>query len=498
VTTGKLYKQSIEIFYLSLIAGIVAIALLFAQKSAVISIFPVLAFLTITSWLISRLNLHYYFLMVLAFTLPFSFEIPITGQVKIFLPGEPMLAIAIFTLGWEIVKKPLLLTQLFAGESRWAIPLLMSFLIATAFSSMLLVSVKFSIINLSYILVFFLWQKLLFKNRPDIFLKLLVLFSLSQLAVLAFSIYQFSVFNWNPVTIKGIFRPFYKDHTILGASGAILGAFWLLYATKPNPSKQRLFFVVLGMVFFGSVLLSFSRAAFLSFLFFILVFTALNFHVRIKHIAAVIVLVIITIGFYRVQVVQFLSLNKNLSHDSGSSYLERIESSGNISTDISNIERLNRWYAGIKMSVKKPLTGFGPGTYQFEYIPYQSPELMNRLTVKNYWHIPENSGGTAHSEYVLALSEMGFFGLGALFLLFGRWFWVAFEKARMHPQRKNLFIAFAVLSTYLFHAAFNNFLNTDKLAFLFWSFAAWMAANYELQTNSIPGLFHDQESEEAH
>jgi len=258
---------------------------------------------------------------------------------------------------------------------------------------------------------------------------------------------------------------------------------------------MRVLFLSLGILFSGSILLSFSRAAFLSFLFFIFVFAALQIGARAKHVAAGIVLLILTLFFYQEQLVRFLSANKNLSHDSGSSYLERIESSGNISTDISNIERLNRWYSGIKMALEKPFTGFGPGTYQFEYIPYQSPELMNRLTVKNYWHIPENSGGTAHSEYILALSEMGFIGLAALMVLICRWLWIAFEGARLHPHRKNILIAFAVLSTYLFHAAFNNFLNTDKFAFLFWSFAAWMAANYELKTNSTPERFSGSKPE---
>jgi hypothetical protein len=77
---------------------------------------------------------------------------------------------------------------------------------------------------------------------------------------------------------------------------------------------------------------------------------------------------------------------------------------------------------------------------------------------------------------------MGFFGLTALLLWIGRWVWMAFEKVNIHPQRINILIAMTVLSTYLFHGAFNNFLNTDKFAFLFWGFAAWMAANYETRT----------------
>jgi putative inorganic carbon (hco3(-)) transporter len=482
VTTQKPHSAYLEILYPFLIVIFVTAAILYAQKSFFFSLITVLGFIMLVSLFISRYKLQHYFLMILAFLLPLSVELPISDTVKIFIPGEPMLAIAIFTLGWDILRKPSRLLDLFSRESKWTIPLLFSFLFAAVSSTMVVVSVKFAVINLSYILVFFLWQKLLFKGRPEFFPKLLILFSLSHLLVLAFSLFHLAEYEWNPVTIKAIFRPFYKDHTIFGAASAFLSAFWFLYATKANPSKLRLLMLVLGILFLGGVFLSFSRAAFLSFVFFVLVWLALQLKVRVKHIVLAVLLGIMLIGFYQQQLLRRLYSNQLISRDPSLSYVERIESSGNISTDISNLERLNRWYSGIKMAIEKPLTGFGPGTYQFEYIPYQNPKLMNRLTVRNYWHIPENSGGTAHSEYILALSEMGFVGFTALLILLGRWFWIAFEKVRSHPQRKNILIAFAVLSTYLFHGAFNNFLTTDKFAFLFWGFAAWMAANYELKT----------------
>jgi len=484
VTTEKLYNKSFEIIFLSLTPVIVAITILYTQKSFFITVFAGMLFLTLISWIISRLHLHHYFFLILAFLLPFSFEFSITDSVKIFIPGEPMLAIAIFVLGWDMLRKPSLMRELFNGESKWIIPFLISFLVSLAFSSIMLVSAKYTIINLSYMLVFFLWFKLLFKNRPEFFPTLILVFSISHLLIIAFSVYQFSQFNWNPVTVKGIFRPFYKDHTIFGAASALLSAFWLLFATKANTAKLKLLFMAFGIVFLGGVILSFSRAAFLSVVFFVFVYIAIKVRVRVKHITVAILLGILFIGFYQNKLIQWVYSNKNISHDSNSNYIDRIESSANITTDISNVERLNRWYSGVEMAKEKPFTGFGPGTYQFEYIPYQHPKLMNRLTVKNHWHIPENSGGTAHSEYVLALSEMGIFGFVALLLLFGRWIWIAFEKVGIHPQRKNILIAFAVLSTYLFHAAFNNFLNTDKLAFLFWGFAAWLAANYELKLNT--------------
>jgi len=119
---------------------------------------------------------------------------------------------------------------------------------------------------------------------------------------------------------------------------------------------------------------------------------------------------------------------ETVSHDPHAGMLERTGSAANVTTDLSNLERMNRWVAAWRMFREKPLTGFGPGTYQFAYIPYQEPGLINRLSVTNPWDVPEGSGGTAHSEYLLALSEMGIMGLLGWIVLLGRWTWVAFER----------------------------------------------------------------------
>jgi O-antigen ligase len=471
----------------SLTMVVVVVLIAGATRFMTATALAVLLFMALCSWIIVYFRLHYYFLMAMAFVLPLSVEFSLSENIKLFTPGEPLIAIALFVLGWEVLRKPSLVYTLFSGESRWVIPLIICFIISLACSTMKIVSLKFSLITLSYLLVFFLWQKLLFKERPDLFPRLILLFSISQLLVLGYSVYQFAGYDFNTVTIKGIFRPFYKDHTIMGGTGAWLSMFWLLNIVQTKSPRLKLLSAFLALAFLGSVFLSFSRAAFLSLVFAMMVWVSFLLHIRIKHLA-IIALAIITVGgIYRQPIMKALSSNKNLSHDASASYLERLESSSNISTDISNLERLNRWYSGIKMAQQRPLTGFGPGTYQFQYISFQSEQLVNRLTVKSYWHIPENSGGTAHSEYVLALSEMGIWGLLSLLTLLGRWMWIAFEKTETHFRRHNILIAFAVISTYLFHGAFNNFLNTDKFAFLFWGFAAWLIANYELtaKANSV-------------
>jgi putative inorganic carbon (hco3(-)) transporter len=462
---------------------LIAAGFFIAQKFFMGALLAMLALLLISSWLISKFKLQSLFFMLLALLLPFSFEVSVNENLNLNIPTEPMLAVAVFSIGWDILKQPRLIKQLFGNESRWILPFMACFVLTTFFSTIVWVSVKFSIVNLTYILTFFIWQKHLFKNHPNLFPKLLGLYSLSLFAVIVYALYKFDQYGWSPATIRGIFSPFYKDNTIFGATAAILASFWLAYIQKAQLSSAKIIYLLTGIFFLAGVVLSNSRAALLSLVFFGIIWLFVQLRIRLKHIAIGFVVMLVLLRGFHGQALHMLRENRYLSHDPKSSYVEQIESSGNISSDISNIERLNRWVSGLGMFAEKPITGFGPGTYQFAYIPYQKPEFMNRLTVADPWHIPENSGGTAHSEYILALSEMGILGIFSLLLFLGRLGFIVFEKARKHPQRIIIIIAFSAMSTYVFHAFFNNFLSTDKFAFLFWGCAAWMMSQFELKTN---------------
>ena len=59
-----------------------------------------------TSWLVSKFEVQYCFLLSLSFLLPFSFEYNINDTMNINFPTEPMLAIALFSIGWDILRKP--------------------------------------------------------------------------------------------------------------------------------------------------------------------------------------------------------------------------------------------------------------------------------------------------------------------------------------------------------------------------------------------------------
>ena len=82
-----------------------------------------------------------------------------------------------------------------------------------------------------------------------------------------------------------------------------------------------------------------------------------------------------------------------------------MESFSNVSSDASNLERLNRWSCAWAMFQERPLWGWGPGTYQFEYAPFQTSDLRTIISTNNA------DLGNAHSEYLGPLAEQGVVGL---------------------------------------------------------------------------------------
>jgi O-antigen ligase len=154
-------------------------------------------------------------------------------------------------------------------------------------------------------------------------------------------------------------------------------------------------------------------------------------------------------------------LSKNTQDSSAGNFAEHIQSITNISSDASNVERLNRWSAALKMFKEKPVFGWGPGTYQFNYAPYQNPAYRTTITTN------AGTGGNAHSEYLGPLSETGLIGLVSVFILVLTVLSVGinvYRKATDQRLRLLSLMCVLALTTYFFHGILNNFLDTEKLA----------------------------------
>ena len=470
-----LFKPAVIAVILPVIIAAVCLAVI---KEPLMILACAFFLMAVIAWLIIHFKLLSLCMITLAFLLPFSVEIPVMYESMLRIPTEPLIAIGAIILVFDVLMNYRKLKSIYpVKELLWVLPLVMAFLVTLPFSGMHFVSLKFSMVNIIYIMVFFVLLSRLSMEHPGLFPRMLLLYGIGFIIAMLWGVFNYWQYDWNPVVVRGIFQPFYKDHTVFGASAAVLGAFWLASAFYKKNKASMLVYLTMGMVFAGCVLLSTSRAAFISLLFFFIIMVMLSLKVRPVHLAGMLVSLIIVAVAVSQPLTERMKKVEEVSYADDPGLTDRSRSISNISTDVSNIERLNRWISAWRMFREKPLTGFGPGTYQFVYIPYQEPALENRLTVTDPWNVPEGSGGTAHSEYLLAMSEMGVWGLLGWLVLIGRWVFLAFNTKKQHPRRMEIIVAFAALSTYLLHAFFNNFLTTDKFAFLFWGTAAWMIAN---------------------
>jgi O-antigen ligase len=264
-----------------------------------------------------------------------------------------------------------------------------------------------------------------------------------------------------------VMTPFYNDHTAYGAALAIYLIYAITYAFIPGiKAKRRI--VILGVVAILSVamILSSCRAAWVSLAAAIALLACVLLKIKFRWILGAMVIVIGLFFAFQHQIIDALEHN---SQDSSGNVVENIQSITNITTDASNLERINRWQSAFRLFAEHPVFGWGPGTYQFVYAPYQMS------TEKTVISTNAGDGGNAHSEYFGPLAEQGLIGC---ILVFAFVITVVYTGLKAYHKAKNKKAKVLALGStlaffsYFIHGFLNNFLDTDKLAVPVWSCAA--------------------------
>jgi O-antigen ligase len=298
------------------------------------------------------------------------------------------------------------------------------------------------------------------------------LYVLGMSAVITYTLINHWQYGFGEKEGHWVMWPFFKDHTGYGAMVAfiipILIGFY--YSKKHSLLMQLALFSLILLAFVG-VYFSYTRAAWLSLFAAGLVWVFIRFKVPFKYLLVSGLLILSTIAYNWDQI--NMRLAKNKSEHTTEEFGKRLESAANVSTDASNLERINRWTAAWNMVIARPILGFGPGTYAMEYAPYQNPE--------NYTIISTNFGtmGNAHSEYLGPMAEMGFPGLIIMLILVGVIFYKGITLYIRYPdgEYKTILLSLILaLVTYFVHGLLNNYLDTDKAAVPIWGAVATILA----------------------
>ena len=408
--------------------------------------------------------------MLIVFFTPISINIEefVSSDVGLFVPTEPLLFGMLLLMIFNQLKRNQFdraflihpITLIFIAQLCWI------FLTALT-STHPLVSFQFLLTKFWFIIPIYFFGVHFFKEEKNV-TRFLWLYISTLAIVVVYTLTNHAINGFDEASGHWVMFPFFKDHTSYGAILALMYPvlFGLLFSKKRGP-LVRLTLIFLIVLLGVGIFMSYTRAAWLSLVGAFAIYLLIRFKVRFRYLAIVGLAGVLYIAASWTQIMH--NLERNRSEHATENLDERIESIANISTDASNLERLNRWGSAIRMWQERPILGWGPGTYAMEYAPFQ---LASGKTI-----ISTNSGnmGNAHSEYLGPLSEQGLLGMLLMLLLVGYIMYTGITLyIRMPDGEMRIILITLVLGliTYFTHGILNNYLDTDKATIPVWGMTA--------------------------
>ena len=410
-------------------------------------------------------------LLLMALLTPFSINVALLPGTELSMPVEPMMILFSFFFFFRvlvahnydlrILRHPVSL-MLMASLAWWVV--------TSCTSRLPLVSFKYLLARLWFVIPFYFAAVQIFRNPARIRqfywayaigLGIVILIATSK------TLGNFSDLQ----TLHRVMRPFYNDHTAYGCAIALMlpASVHFIFAHSHRGWRRVLTLLLFAGLCIG-LFFSYCRAAWISVLAAIGVYVLIRMGMKVKWMVLLFGLGVGVFFIYQNDVLYKLGKNKQ---DSSYDLAGQVKSISNISTDASNLERLNRWASAVRLWKESPIVGVGPGTYQFLYASYQKSYQLSVIST--------NAGnlGNAHSEYIGPMTEQGLPGVLLVAALFLCTFatGVRVYRTAKDPAVARTALAFTLsLLTYYVHGVFNNFLDTDKLSVPFWAFTAVVVA----------------------
>lgn len=437
-------------------------ALAFTRDIYIVAVLPIAIFV---GYLIFYNTKFLLLFIVFATPLSFNFEdLSGFGGIGFYFPTEPLLfalmllyvvkLLAGYRDNAEFLSHPLTLAILFN----------LTWLAITVFTSVdFIVSLKYLISRLWFVLVMYFMINSFFQDR-ELIRKFYLALILSMTIVIIYTVTSHATHGFSEEAGHWVMSPFFKDHTSYGAIMALIFPMVLFHLSRAKAlSLQQLFWIAITGIFSVGLILSYTRAAWVSLVGALGVYLLIKLRIDYK-------LVLITIlmfagGFFAFQDDIIHQLEKN-RQDSSDSFAEHVQSITNISSDASNLERLNRWNSAWNMFLDKPLFGHGPGTYMFEYAKYQKSSDKTIISTN------QGDAGNAHSEYLGPMSESGILGVLTILIIIVVSIYTGIKlyyQLDHDPYLKGVVMCIVLgLVTYYLHGILNNFLDTDKASIPIW------------------------------
>jgi len=340
---------------------------------------------------------------IFLFTIPASIQINFAGDtMSITLPDQPLMwsFLLMFLLMWasnpNIIPKwwwrdPLVLVVTL--QFLWTI-------VAVLCSKMIFFSLKFLLAKTWLLVCFFILPIWIFQEKKDFirgFLMLLVPMLITVMVILVHHAVLGFRFDMVQKSMSGL----YYNH--VDYSTVISMFFPLLVIAVPLTKGRHVFIrgglIAIILLFIAGIAFAYARAAVIGVVFAVVIGVAMRMRLVNFVMPAFYGLIILLVS-YMVQNNKYIDFRP----DYNNTYMHKNFTDHVISTfrgkDMSSMERLYRWIAAIRMSKDRPLTGYGPRAFYYNYKPYAVTSFRTYVS-RN----PEQS--TTHNYFLYMLVEQG-------------------------------------------------------------------------------------------
>lgn len=410
-----------------------------------------------------------YFLLL--FCIPFSIEYSLPGGFSTDLPTEPLIVglmcvffLYIFRHGKErsatFLRHPM--TLLLSLHLGWILVTMIN-------SDDFIVSFKFFLAKIWYVITFYFMTGLMIREEKDFRLFFKAIFIPLTIMILVAWV-RHAGFGFSFKDVNYALSPFFRNHVNYASLLALFFPFvWYARSWYPRWSGWWWAALIGVLVFLIAIQLSYTRAAYAGILGAPGVYLVVRFRLM-KVVLAVGLIAAIVMGFSMMEHNKYLDYapdyNKTITYQHFDNLLEATYKG----EDISTMERVYRWVAGSQMVQTRPWMGFGPGNF-YNYYKNFTVNSFKTYVSDN----PEHSG--IHSYFMMTLVEQGFPGL-ILFVLLCCYMLICAENVyhrTTDPGQKRL-VMMVLLSMVIIDSILliNDMVETDKVGSFFFINMAMM------------------------
>lgn len=414
-------------------------------------------------------------------SIPLATEVSIAGNLTLDLPDEPLM-MGLTGIYFLYILKPG--RQLQDNFLRHPITILLiihlAWIFITAITSQThFVSFKFFAAKIWYVVTFYFFAGIVLQKKKDwktmfwcilIPLILTVMFVLTKHGIEGFS-------------LKGInkaVRPFYRNHVSYACLMVLFMPFMWYALDWYERYSKRWWAIIFGIaILFLGIQFSYTRAAYVALFgaigaFYIIKFRLVKYVLAVGAIAAILAVVHFTHNNKYLDYAP--DFDKTITHENFGNLLEATTKG----QDVSTMERVYRWVAGMHMVEERPWLGYGPGNFARYYKEYTVPNF------RTYVSDNEDDSGV-HNYFFTVAVEQGLLGMIIFTLLT---FLVLLKGEQIFHQTKEQFhknMIMTVLLTYiiiLMLLLMNDMIETDKVGSFFFICMA-VVVNVDLRNRRL-------------